>query len=405
MSRSLKLDVLRNFVMNFFSYSLPTFVLQFVVQPIIAKKIGSDLNGQYLTLMSLNYFLVAITANVLNTVRLLQNAIYEKKGYSGDFNIFLSIYACLFVLVLPLGYCFFCKKVDILDITLYIIIGLLYLYHDYIFAQYRIQLNFKKILINNGVLVFGYLIGIALFLYVIQKWQIIIITSYLFGGVFDYYNTTFIREPLVKTPLFRITAQKIGSLTCANALNSSISYFDKLLLYPLLGGSQVSVYNTASLVGKMLILISAPLNSFVLSYLVRMNTIKIKIQRKYLVGAIGLLTIVYLGCVLIGYPLTNLLYPDWARESQQFIPITVAASLFTLVGNLLNTIIIRFYKTSYQIAVQGANLALYLVLSLSFLYKWGLFGFSIGVATVAFIKMIVLAVVIRFSHIQEKSND
>lgn len=167
----------------------------------------------------------------------------------------------------------------------------------------------------------------------------------------------------------------------------------------------MSVYNTASLVGKMLILISAPLNSFVLSYLVRMNTIKIKIQRKYLVGAIGLLTIVYLGCVLIGYPLTNLLYPDWARESQQFIPITVAASLFTLVGNLLNTIIIRFYKTSYQIAVQGANLALYLVLSLSFLYKWGLFGFSIGVATVAFIKMIVLAVVIRFSHIQEKSND
>ena len=45
-------EIIKNIVLNFFSYALPTFVLQFVVQPIIARKLGADLNGQYLTLMS-----------------------------------------------------------------------------------------------------------------------------------------------------------------------------------------------------------------------------------------------------------------------------------------------------------------------------------------------------------------
>lgn len=389
-----KREVIKNFVLNFLSYALPTLVLQFVVQPIIAKKLGSEANGQYLTLMSLNYFVIAVTANVLNTVRMLQDKKYKAKNIEGDFNFFFLIYSIIIVISFPLGYIFFSKSIEIIDVILYVIIGLLYLYHDYIFAQYRLQLNFKKILCNNGILIAGYLTGILVFVFVIQKWQIIIISAYLLGGIYDYFNTTFIKESVRKTTLFKETSKKIGSLTCANALSSSITYFDKLLLYPLLGGSLVSVYNTASLVGKILILVSGPLNSFVLSYLVKMNNLKTKFRLKHIIIAIFVLIIAYSGCVAIGYPLTSILYPDWASESQVLIPITVAASLFTLVGNLLNTVIIRFYKTSYQIIVQGLNLVLYILISLSLLNLGGLIGFSSGIAIVAFIKMVTLAIVI-----------
>jgi hypothetical protein len=72
-------EIFKNLILNFFSYALPTVVLQFVVQPIIARKLGADLNGQYLTLMSLNYFMIGITAAVLNTVRMLQNEKYEQQ--------------------------------------------------------------------------------------------------------------------------------------------------------------------------------------------------------------------------------------------------------------------------------------------------------------------------------------
>ncbi len=394
MKKSSVYEMIRNFIMNFFSYALPTFVLQFAVQPIIASRIGSEANGQYLTLMSLNYFMIAVTAAVLNTVRMLQDQKYRDRNLVGDFNIFFVFYAVLLAVIMPLGFFLLTKEKNVIDILLYAIIGWLYLYHDYIFAQYRLQLNFRKILINNLILVAGYCIGLAVFLFAVPKWQIIIIIAYSMGAIYDYFNTTFLREPIRKTELFNETGKKIGSLTCANALSSSMSYLDKLLLYPLLGGSEVSVYNTASLIGKMLILVSGPLNSFVLSYLVRMKKLQTKIKAKHMILGAAALAAAYILCVAIGYPLTEILYPGWAKESQKLIPITVAASLFTLVGNLLNTVIIRFYKAYYQIIVQGFNLVLYLILTLALLKQGGLMGFSIGVALVAFIKMITLAAVI-----------
>ena len=85
--------VIKNLLFSFFSYALPLAVLQFVIQPIVAKKLGAELNGQYLTLMSANYFLVGITASVLNTVRMLQHDLYQKENCVGDFNIFFLIFS------------------------------------------------------------------------------------------------------------------------------------------------------------------------------------------------------------------------------------------------------------------------------------------------------------------------
>ena len=84
----LKKDIIKNLCLSFLSYAMPTVVLQFVIQPLIASRLGGELNGQYLTLMSLNYFVIGITASVLNTVRMLQQEEYGKKSLVGDFNVF-----------------------------------------------------------------------------------------------------------------------------------------------------------------------------------------------------------------------------------------------------------------------------------------------------------------------------
>ena len=155
---------------------MPTMVLQFVIQPIMASQLGGDLNGQYLTLMTLNYFFIGITASVLNTVRMLQDEEYRQKSLVGDFNVFFLIYAIIIAVAMPIGFIVYTKSTNIVDILLYVVVGLLYLYHDYIFAQYRLELNYKKILINNILLVVGYFIGLGIF-FIIPKWQIVIIKN------------------------------------------------------------------------------------------------------------------------------------------------------------------------------------------------------------------------------------
>ncbi len=392
MKSSLK-DVIKNLVLSFLSYAMPTMVLQFIIQPIIASKLGGELNGQYLTLMTLNYFFIGITASVLNTVRMLQDEEYKSKSLVGDFNVFFVIYAAILAVAMPVGFILYTKSFNIVDIVLYLVIGLLYLYHDYIFAQYRLELNYKKILINNVVLVVGYFIGLGIF-FVYPKWQIVMISAYLLGGIYDFFNTTFIREPIKVTPMFRATAKKISLLTCSQALSSTITYCDKLILYPLLGGICVSIYNTAAIVGKMLILLSAPLNSVLLSYLVKEDTLKINFNKKKIIGAVGLLLMAYGACVAVGFPLTSLLYPDWASESQKYIPLTVAISGLALLSNLLNTVVIRFYKTSFQVVIQSINLAVYLGFALTFMYFWSLWGFCVGSILAGVIKMLILLIII-----------
>ncbi len=395
--------VIKNFILNFLSFALPTVVLQFVVQPLIAAKLGGDLNGQYLTLMSLNFFLIGISATVLNTVRMLQNEKYEKNNVVGDFNIIFLFYALLLILIMPLGYLLYVKDTNIIDILLYVLIGILYLYHDYIFAQYRLRMQFNKILINNGILIVGYAIGTLLFMFVLPKWQFVFICAYVLTGIYDFVNTTFIREPLKKTEFFSETVKKVGSLMVANSLNSSIAYFDKLLLFPLLGGVAVSVYNTASLVGKMLYLVSFPLNSLLLSYLVKIKRFRLASVKKYIFRTVVVLILGYIVCVLVGYPLTDLLYPLWASESHIFIPITVASNLFLLISELINTVLLRYYKISFQMIIQSVNLVMYLGVSLVAMYFWGLLGFSIGVSIVALIKTVVmLIIIIRLDKKQEQ---
>ena len=395
--------VIKNFILNFLSFALPTVVLQFVVQPLIAAKLGGDLNGQYLTLMSLNFFLIGISATVLNTVRMLQNEKYEKNNVVGDFNIIFLFYALLLILIMPLGYLLYVKDTNIIDILLYVLIGILYLYHDYIFAQYRLRMQFNKILINNGILIVGYAIGTVLFMFVLPKWQFVFICAYVLTGIYDFANTTFIREPLKKTEFFSETVKKVGSLMVANSLNSSIAYFDKLLLFPLLGGVAVSVYNTASLVGKMLYLVSFPLNSLLLSYLVKIKRFRLASVKKYIFRTVVVLILGYIVCVLVGYPLTDLLYPLWASESHIFIPITVASNLFLLISELINTVLLRYYKISFQMILQAVNLVMYLGVSLAAMYFWGLLGFSIGVSIVALIKTVVmLIIIIRLDKKQEQ---
>lgn len=406
MKKSFIKDILKNLFLSFFSFALPTVVLQFLVQPIIAKELGGEINGQYLTLISFNFFIIGLTASVLNMVRMLQNSKYQEEKLCGDFNIFFVFYIFLLLFILPIGYTYYTKIFNFLDIVLYILVGLLYLYHDYIFAEYRLKLQYKKILINNIILTFGYGISLYIFSFYIKKWQVVFIIPYSLSSIFDYFNTSFIKEPIVKTKLFKETSKKLRLLTCSTMLSSSTLYFDKLILYPLMGGISVSIYNTASLVGKILILVSSPLQSVLLSYLVQENDFKMKkITIKQIIVSIFILIIGYFCCLLVGYPFTYLLYPDWALDSQVFIPITVASSIFVLINNLINTIIIRFFNTLYQVIINSVDLIIYVSVALLLLHFYSLIGFCIGVLIANVIKTIILITILKIKMKQQLYDD
>lgn len=392
--------VVKDFIYSFFSFALPTAVLVFCIQPAIALNLKANLNGKFLTMMAFIFFFTSISGGVLSTVRLLLDKEYKTLHIKGDFNIIFCIYIIIDFLLIPIIYISLYREYEFIDLFLVVAISVLYLYHDYTFCQYKLNLQFNKILINNIITIIGYALGYLIFIKT-SKWQFVFIMAYFFGAIYDYFNTDFIKEPYSITANFYNTLRKVLNLTVSSAIGSIVVYYDKFVLFPIMGGDSVSVYSSATLVGKMIVMLSAPINSILLSYLIRIDTTILMIKKKYVIITLMILAFIYMVLLIIGYPLINLLYPLWAEESSKYIPYTAAQSVVLFFAELINVYILKIGNSNIQVVIQSFKIIVYVLTSIIGLYYYGIYGFCIGTLASS---IMYLAFVILIMNIYIKKN-
>ena len=383
------------FMQNTIAYALPVFLQQFIVYPIMAKKLGSEENGLFLSLLALNYFVTNITATVLVNTRLLQNEKYQEKKEIGDYNVLLVIFAILNSIFIGIGtYLYSAKHVTKIQIILSIVLVLLFLYHDYITVQYRIELRFDKILINNLILCIGYLVGLMVFFYRGLYWQTVFLIPYFMTFLYDMKNTNYIFDPICITSIFRDTTKQYFILMGSTLLTTAVTYGDRLILYPLMDGNSVSIFTAAQLIGKMMQMLSTPINTFVLAYLVRKNEMHLKIKVKYIfMGAIALV-LLYIGSIAIRYPMIHFLYPLWADESLKYVYMTALNGIVLMLGVIANVFVLRFCKRKYQLIISLIYLITYIFFSFLLEKYIGLWGFCMGNLLSAITQLVFLLILI-----------
>lgn len=395
MSNYSKKRMLGNFVKNIVSYAIPVAILQFVIQPLIAIKLGPEKNGLYLTIIALVYFLTSTTSAMLAQVRLLKNSEYKEKDIEGDFNVLLLVFSGVIVLVLFVATQKYTPEPTYIDYVFNIIIGLFYLVHDYVSVQYRIELNYTKILFSNICLCLGYLIGIVIFYKYDFPWQSIFIVAYSICLLYDMKNTNCLSERIKITFLFGQTLNKYILLAGAGILAYIVSYGDRIILYPMTDGTTVSIYTTAEIMGKMIMLLSTPMSGFLMAYIVRTDKINLNFSFKTvaIVGIFGVT--LYIACVSVGIQMIYLLYPTWADLSVKYIPYTTFISLCNLFSEILNVLVIRFRHSKWQLLINGSYLFIYLCFSLGLLEYKGLIGYCAGHIIAAVIKLIIIIVILK----------
>jgi len=397
-------DIIADFMKNIVAYAAPVALIQLLVQPVIAKKLGEEQNGLFLTIIALMYFSVNITAGILVQTRLLQNEKYEKENAVGDYNIIVIAMITLVVFVMSVGASLYIGNgVKFRDIFLCSILSILFFMQNYISVQYRVELNYTKILFSNIALCTGYIIGILVFWYVFPCWQIVYIIAYGVCEIYDLTHTDYYREPLKKTPLFYGTVKRYFVLAGASLLSYIVSYGDRLLLYPLLDGSSVSILSSAEVMGKMIMLLSTPLTSFFLSYIVKENKINFKITPKIVFFGIAALIVCYSGCCIMSIPMLKFLYPAWADRSMKYVPVVALTSIINLVTHIYNVIIIRFCASKKQITINAVYAVSYLLFSFVLLHYYNLMGFCIGNLAAAVTKLITI-IIIQKRNIKQIEN-
>lgn len=379
------------FCENTLAYAIPVFMQQFIVYPVMASRLGADKNGLFLSILAIYYFLINITVSVLVNTRLLQNKKYIQKNLIGDFNFLLLIFGISDVVIVLVGtFIYSAGDISIIEIVLTVILMLLFVYHDYIVVQYRIELAFNKILVNNLLLSIGYIIGLAFFYYVFSYWQIVFVVAYLLTFVYDFLNTNYIKEPINVTPIFGDTVKQYFILMGSTLLTTAVTYGDRLLLYPILDGSSVSIFSSAQLIGKMMQMLSTPITTFVLAYLVRKNNLQIKIKVKFIALGICLLGGLYVVCVGISYPMIYFLYPQWAVESLKYVKMTALNGIILMLGVIINVFVLRFCDRRYQIIKSALYLITYLGFSFTLVKIVGLWGFCCGNLIASVVQLVFL---------------
>lgn len=398
----MKKKIIGDAFLNIVATTLPIILLQLIIFPVLANKLGNAQYGLFVTFVSLFTVVSHPFGDALNHVRLLENSNYERRNIKGDFNLLVIASLIINSIIMFFGVNYYEKNITFISIVLIIVISCLNLLRVYLIVAFRITLKYRDIFINNLFIVAGYVVGFICF-FVTDYWQFIYILGYLFSIIHVKRNSNIMREKLIITPYFKLTTYKSFVLYISGLLKSSLAYADRLLLFPLLGPKAVSVYYSATIIGKIITMGVGPVSSVILSYLTKIEEIKRK-SFYYLLAITSILGVAgYFICILISYPMLEILYPNWAEESMSLIYITTASSIFGVMSVVIHPLILRFKSINWQMVIGGINFIVYIISALLFYKLYGLIGFCIGILIANIVKFLLM-IFVFLSNKNSKDN-
>lgn len=378
-------------MLNTLAMGISLIVLEIFIYPFLAKELSSETYGQMQTIVSLEYLIGATLGQALSTTRLVQQARYNREGLEGDFSV-LALIALPSAVLITLIVCqvYF----DDLDIISKILIGLFSISicaENYLEVGFRIELNYKKVLICRFLSCIGYMIGFFIFTFCLY-WEFVFLVSFLLQIVYCIKRSKLLQEHKGCTPLFKHTGITYLALNISMCLSKALTYIDKLILYPVLGGYAVSVYFTATLMGKLVLKILEPINNVILSYLAKKTKISNNLWRTALLLGLIFCVIAYFGCLLISRPVLLLFYPQWTDSAMTLIPITTLILCISALTSILYPFSLKILKMSYQCLINGTCLIVYVIGLLLLVERFDLIGSCFALLISYLIKLIIMLI-------------
>lgn len=397
-----KKKVIFDMLLNIIAATIPIAILQFLVYPMTAKAVGGDEYGLMLTIYSIWIMVSNSLGNVLNNIRLLRNNEYQEKHIQGDFIVLLKRWSAINSLIICSVIIFYCKEFNIEHVILGIIVSLLIIVKAYTEVGFRLVLNYKAILANNMLQSLGFVVG-AYITKISGIWEAIFILGYLFSCIFCITKTKLLSESNEKTILYSDVSKDTNKLIIATIISNMMNYADKLVLYPLMGGYAVSIYYTATILGKMVGMLTGPINSVILSYISKWQSSKKNILNKILLLGIILCVAGYGVTLLLSRPLIGLLFPQWVDDVMHYIPITTVNVLLLALISIISPFILKFCDIKWQIAINGVGVVFYFAGALVLWYFFGLMGFCFG-ATIGTVTKLLIMLVIYYRVDKAENN-
>ena len=347
-------------------------VLQILVYPLLNRIMGSDQLGELLYLMGLVAILCPSVGQALNTSRLVVRRDYDVSN--GDYNILLLLFGGVgTVVALIVAKSSMTTPLIILWTIILLMTTIFRYYGD---VEYRLNLNYQKYFIYYTVLTVGYVAGFGLYL-LTKNWFLVFITGEAAAIIYLAATGTVFRGFFDRSRWFNKAFQRGGFLVFSYLITNLTLNIDRLVLENLIGHLAVTQYYVTSLIGKTLVLLVAPINTIIISYLTRKQE---RMNRKQFMMFTGIgigVSFVFFICAQIGTPIfVKLFYGDLYDSVKGMITVVNLSQILGVLSAYLFIVVLTFTEEKWQLLLQIFHLVVIVALVLLFTGSDGIMGFA-----------------------------
>lgn len=393
---------IKDLAMSITATAVMNIVIQFVMYPFLERGLGKEDYGVTLSILSIVAILAGTIGTAANYSRMVTST-HKDIGYTnGDYNIILLALSvvCGFGGIFYLKYLGFSSPLTwFLFIALILFTALRY-YSD---VEYKMNGDFFRYMLFYIAVSVGYILG--MFIYRISgEWMIAFIVGELASVIFVVFQGTIYRKDILKPSKYFIPVCKsMGFLLLSVLIDNLTLNADRLILMVFAGGGAVTVYYTASLLGKVVAMLSVPINSLIISYLMKY---KGGLTKKFwtiaTVGTLALGVCAFAGCTLISPFLLNILYPDLKGDIAPYIAPAILGQIFYFISGILLVILLKFRGEKKQFLFNLAYAVEFFAIVIVGTYLGGLDGFVYSALAANAIRFIA---VIIWGFIPSKSSN
>ena len=367
-------SILKDSMWSIAGIVLMNVVAQFLIYPLWDKHLGSDEYGNILYLLSLMNIAAISLGTATNYARMCNK---KETVKNRSYLLILGGGAVLFGAAAIVG-----KGLLGLDLTTAGLFALLIgftMWRFYADVEFRLSLNYKGYFLYYLLISIGYGIGALIFLKT-KQWVPALLCGEILGVAFVLWKGKILRpDGLPEKAEFSEVMTSVAALFGSNVIANLIFNGDRLILKFFIGGAAVTAYYLASLIGKTATLVTTPLNSVLIGYLMRYEG---ELKKKTFVALIGGAAAVSLvgmvGCYVASIILLPLLYPAEYEAVKPFLWLGNLAQIVYFVGNMISVLLLRFGKSRDQLFVNTFYAILFAVLCVPATYLWDLWGFCIA---------------------------
>lgn len=395
MSYMIKKKMIMDMVLNVSAAAIPLAILQLVAYPVLSRHITENEYGLMITMYSLWLLISNTLGNVIFNVRLIKNNEYEDKHLRGDFLIIFLQYAVFNIICIAIITLYFNHGFSALHFLLSLVIASVLFIKAYVDVGFRLIIDYRSVTISGFIVGGGFLLGTIIAIET-GIWEIIFIIGYSAGCLYTIAKSKLLSEGLKKTSMYHETRTDCLKLTAASIISHIMTYADKLVLFPLMGGKVIAIYYNATLLAKIVGMVTGPSSGVILTYLSKDKNSNQQSFNRMLIIGICVVTAGYFLVILFARPIMGLLYPQWVNEIMRYIPITtINVSILALIS-ILNPFVLKFCDLKWQIVISGGGVAVYFFAALILWHFQGLMGFCVGTVIGSLTRLILILYVHKY---------